>query len=137
MPLISYHILHALLLLITPCLTLSRRFCWKQNHFPIPTFKFFHHILSCLVGPYHTLSHLILRLETKPFSIGTLKISFQVRIFLSLLITPYPLSWKQNHFHLATLKLVLRIMLLLHFALGIKNSFPDCITRVMKKCRKK
>ena len=47
---------------------------------------------------------------------------------LSLSITPYPLGWKQNHFHLAALKLVLRIMCLSYFALGIVNSFPDRIT---------
>ena len=47
---------------------------------------------------------------------------------LSHLITPYPLDWRKNHFHLAILKLVSRIMLLLHFVLGIKNNFPDRIT---------
>ena len=47
---------------------------------------------------------------------------------LSLPITPYPLGWKQNHFHFATLKVVLRIMCLSYFALGIENSFPDRIT---------
>ena len=49
---------------------------------------------------------------------------------LSHLITPYPLGWRKNHFHLVILKLVPRIMLLLHFALGIENSFPDRITRM-------
>ena len=33
---------------------------------------------------------------------------------LSLLITLYPLGWKQNHFHLATLKLVPRPQFFYH-----------------------
>ena len=37
---------------------------------------------------------------------------------------------ERNHFPLAILKLVPRIMFLLHFALGIENSFPDRITRM-------
>ena len=33
---------------------------------------------------------------------------------LSHLITPYPLGWKQNHFHLVTLKLVPRSLISYH-----------------------
>ena len=49
---------------------------------------------------------------------------------MSLLITPYILGWKENHFMLATLKLVPKIKLLPHLALGIEKSFPDRITRM-------
>ena len=56
--------------LITPCHILSHVITpyplgWKQSHFYFATFKlvprpqFSYHILSCLVTPYHTLSHLI------------------------------------------------------------------------------
>ena len=48
---------------------------------------------------------------------------------LSHIITPYPLAWRKNYFHLAILKLAPRIMLL-DFALGIENSFPDRIARM-------
>ena len=103
----------------------------------VPRPQFFYHILSCLVNPCHTLSlSLSPRLEAKLFSFGNckissqspnflshlitpcyilshlipgnFKISFQARIFLSHLVTPYPVGWKQNHFNLATLKLVSR-----------------------------
>ena len=93
--------------------------------------------MSLLIAPYHTLSPI---LERKPFSSGNFKISSQASDFLSNLITlchslshlitPYPLGWKENHFHLATLKLVPRIKLLSNRALGIENSFPDRITRM-------
>ena len=33
---------------------------------------------------------------------------------LSHLVTPYPLGWKENHFHLATLKLVPRLLIFYH-----------------------
>ena len=36
----------------------------------------------------------------------------------------------RNDFRLTVLKLVPRIMFLLHFALGIENSFPDRITKM-------
>ena len=49
---------------------------------------------------------------------------------LSHIITPDPLAWRKNYFHLAILKLAPRIMLLLHFALGIENSFTDRFTRI-------
>ena len=72
--------------------------------------------------------------------LGTLKLVPRLQSFyhilcmlphsLSHIITPYPLGWRKNHFHLAILKLVTSIMFLLHFALGIENSFPDCITRM-------
>ena len=99
----------------------------------LPRLLFSYHILSCPVTPYHSLSP---RLEAKLFSFGNckissqspnflshlitpcyilshlipgnFKISFQARIFLSHLVTPYPVGWKQNHFNLATLKLVSR-----------------------------
>ena len=48
---------------------------------------------------------------------------------LSHNITPYPLGWRKNYFHLAILKVVPR-MFLSHFALGIKNSFPERIMRM-------
>ena len=93
--------------------------------------------MSLLITTYHTLSP---RLEEKLFSFGNFKISFQAQIFfitsyhaLSHLKTPYhTLSprLERNHFPLAILKLVPRIMFLLHFALGIENSFPDRITRM-------
>ena len=109
---------HALSLVITPY-----RLGWKQNHFHLATLKLvsrpqsFYHILCLvtLITPYHTLSP---NLETKPFSFGNFKISSQDPYFLihlitpchslSHFITPYPLGWKQNHFHLTTLKLVSR-----------------------------
>ena len=114
----SYHALS----LITPYHTLS--LSWKQNDFHLSTLKLIprplisYHILSHFVTPYLTLSP---RLETKLFSFGNFKISSQAHNFLHLitpchslshLITPYhtlsSLSWKQNHFQLATLKLVPR-----------------------------
>ena len=74
-----------------------------------------YHAFLLLITSYHTLSF---RLETKPFEVGNFKISSQAPIFLSHLITPchsllhlitpYPLGWKLNHFHLAILKLVPR-----------------------------
>ena len=99
------------------------------------------HILLRLVTPYITPYHTLCpRLETKPFSFGNFKISFQGPNFLSHLITCchpfshlctlYPIGWKQNHFHLATLKLVVRIMFLSPFAIGIKNGFPNRIMRM-------
>ena len=64
------------------------------------------HALPLFITPYHTISP---RLETKPFSFGNFKTSSRVPNFLSQLttpchslshlITPYPLGWKQNHFH--------------------------------------
>ena len=72
--------------------------------------------MSILITSYHTLSA---RLDTKTFSFSNFKINSQVSIFLShlittpchslsLFLTPYPLSWKQNHFHLTTPKLIPR-----------------------------
>ena len=42
------------------------------------------------------------------------QISSQAPEFLSHLITPYPLGWTENHFHLATLKLVPRLLIFYH-----------------------
>ena len=77
--------------------------------------------LSLLITPYHTLSP---RLERKSFSIGNFQISSQAPDFLSHLImpchsllhliTPYPLGWTENHFHLATLKLVPSLQIFYH-----------------------
>ena len=107
-----------------PCYSLSHLISpyplgLKQNYFHLATLKlvpsslFSYHILSHLITPYHTLCT---RLEAKPSSFGNFKISSQVPIFLSHLImrchslshliTAYPLGWKENHFHLATFKLV-------------------------------
>ena len=79
------------------------------------------HSLSHLITPYHTLSP---GLDRKPFSFGKLKISSQAPDFLSHLIMPchalplhitlYPLGWTENHFHLATLKLVPRPLIFYH-----------------------
>ena len=70
---ISYHIYQALSLLITCCFTLCRRL--ERKPFSLGNFKISSHapdFLSHLLMPYHSLSHLI---------------------------TPYPLGWKENHFH--------------------------------------
>ena len=63
-----------------------------------------------LITSYHILSS---RLERKPFPFGNSKISCWAPDILSplitpchslsRLITPYPLGWKENYFHLATL----------------------------------
>ena len=56
---------------------------WKENYFTLGTLKLvpmlqiFYHILSCLVTPYHPLSHLIPQLERKTFYVGNFKISSQ------------------------------------------------------------
>ena len=103
---------------------------WKENHFMlttlklVPRFQIFYHILShlaLLITTYHTLSP---RLKRKPFYVGYFKISSQTRDFLSHLImfchslshliTSYPLGWKQNHFIMATLKLVPRLLIFYH-----------------------
>ena len=87
---------------------------WRSQRFLfatlklLPWLKFVSHFIRSRL-----ISHLILPCHSLPH-----------------LVTPYPLGWKQNHFHLATLKLVLRIIFLSHFPLGIKNSFPDRITRM-------
>ena len=89
---------------------------------PNPNFLItYYHAMSLLVIPYHTLSP---RSETKLFSFSNCKISSQAPTFLSHFITPchtlshliipYPLGWKQNHFHLATLKLVSRPQFFYH-----------------------
>ena len=99
----------------------------ERKSFDVGTFKlvprpqFFYNIFSRFVTPYHTLSP---RLEAKRFLFGNFKISSQAPIFishlitschtLSLLISPYPLGWKQNDFHLATLKLVSRPLFSYH-----------------------
>ena len=72
-----------------------------------------YHALPLLITTYHILS---LRLEAKLFSFGNCKISSQSPNYLSHLITPchslshiitsYPPAWKQNFFHLATVKIV-------------------------------
>ena len=77
--------------------------------------------MSLLVTHYHTLAP---RLERKPFSFGNFKISSQPPDFLvdlitpchslSPLITPYSLGWTENHFHLATLKLVPSLQIFYH-----------------------
>ena len=120
--------------IITSCHSLSHLIKayplgWKKNHFHLATFK----LVPSSLTSYHILSP---RLEEKLFSFGNckissqspnflshlitpcyilshlipgnFKISFQARIFLSHLVTPYPVGWKQNHFNLATLKLVSR-----------------------------
>ena len=103
---------HALSLVITLC-----PLVWKENYFHLATLKlvprllFFYHI-SRFVTLCYTLSP---RLERKPF-FGNFKISFQAADFLSHPIKPCrsfsrliilcPLVWKENHFHLAGLKLV-------------------------------
>ena len=63
-------------------------YCHYQNLYHILSGHAWYHILSCLVTPYHTLSHLILRLETKPFSYANFKISSQAPKVLSHLIMP-------------------------------------------------
>ena len=109
------------------CLCHTLSLGWKENHFMLATLKLvprlqiFYHILSRLVTPYHTLSP---RLERKLFYISNFKISSQASDFLSHLvtschslshlITPYPLGWKENHFMLATLKLVPRLQMFYH-----------------------
>ena len=90
----------------------------------VPRPQSFCHILSCLLTPYHTLSHFIPLVGKKSFSIGNLKISSQVPNFLSHFITPcyslshliilYPLGLRKKHFHLATLKLVPRPLISYH-----------------------
>ena len=87
--------------------------------------------LSHLIMPCHTLSHLIPQVGSKTIFILQLQNQFPGPNFfyhiLSHLLTPYlTLSPKQerNHFPLGILKLVPRIMFLLHIALGIENSFP-------------
>ena len=113
--------------LITSCHSLSHLILpyplgWKEKHFMLATLRLvprihiFYHILSCLFTPYHTLSPI---LERKPFYFGNFDISSQAPDVLSHLITschslshliiPYPLGWKENHFLLATLKLVPKI----------------------------
>ena len=80
-----------------------------------------YHALSPLITPCHALS---IRSEKNPFYVGNFKISSQAANFLSHLITSYhslshlitayPLDWKENHFTLATLKLVPRLQLFYH-----------------------
>ena len=108
--------------IITSCHSLSHLITayplgWKKNHFHLATFK----LVPSSLTSYHILSP---RLEEKLFSFGNCKISSQSPNFLSHLITPchilshlitpYPLGWKQNHFHLATLKLVSRPQFFYH-----------------------
>ena len=123
---------HALSLLITPYHILSPGL--DRKSFSIGNFKissqapeFLSHLitpchsLSLLITPYHTLSP---GLDRKSFSIGNFKISSQAPEFLSHLITPchslshlitpYPLGWTKNHFRLATLKLVPRLLNFYH-----------------------
>ena len=47
---------------------------------------------------------------------------------LSHLITPYPLGWKQNYFHLATLKLVPRPQFFLSYFITPCHSLSHLIT---------
>ena len=83
--------------------------------------------LSRLITPCHSLSHLITPYPLgwkKKISIGNIQISFQAPDFLSHLITPchslshliipYPPGWTENHFHLATFKLVSRLLIFYH-----------------------
>ena len=83
---------------------------WEENHFYLVTLKLVPRS-HFLITSHHTLSS---RLETKPFSFCNFRITSPAPDFftsyhtLSLQTTPYPLGWKQNHFHLATLKLVPR-----------------------------
>ena len=135
--------------LIMPCHILSHLITpyplgWKQNRLHLATLKLgpspltSYHMLSRLVTSYHTLSHLIPQVGSKTIFIWQLFNQFSGPNFvitsyhaLSLLITPYhTLSprLERNHFQLAILKLVPRIMFLSHFALGIENSFPNRIT---------
>ena len=119
---------------------------WKQNHFHLATLKLVprllisYHILSRLVTPSHILSELFRRLKTKPFLYGNFKISSQAPIFfqiLSRLVIPYHtfshvilLGWKQNQFHLQTLKLFLRSLISYHIlsclvtSSGLITSYP-------------
>ena len=72
----------------------------------------FYHALSLLIAPSHNLSP---TLEKKPFSFENFKMRFITSYHaLSLLITPYPQGWKQNYFHLSTLKLVPRLQIFYH-----------------------
>ena len=112
-----------------PCHSLSHLITpyplgWTENHFHLATFKLFpkllnfYHILSSLDTLYHTLSP---GLERKPFLFDNFQISSQVPDFLSRLITPchslshlirpYPQGLTENHFHLASFKLVPRLLI--------------------------
>ena len=67
-------------------------------------------------------NQLISKLNESPkIFVCNFQISSQAPDFLShlinalpLLITPYPLGWTENHFHLATLKLVPRLLIFYH-----------------------
>ena len=48
--------------------------------------------------------------------------------FLSHLITPYPLGWKENHLHLTTLKLVSRPQFFLSHLITPSHSLSQLIT---------
>ena len=70
---------------------------------------------------YHTLSHLIAQVGSKTIFIQQLYDQFPGPNFLitsyhalSLLITAYPLGWKENHFHLVTFKLDSRLQFSYH-----------------------
>ena len=103
-----------------------------------------YHALSLLITTYHTLSP---RLEVKSFSFGYFKISSLALNFsshlimpcdsLSHLITPYPLGWKQNYFHLATLKLVPRppiFFIIFYYALSfLITPYHNLCPRLEKK----
>ena len=82
----------ALSLLIKPHHTLSHTRETKPFSFDylriVPRLQIFFHILSHLVTPYHTSSHLIpLPQNPKILSLGNFKISFQIADILSHLIT--------------------------------------------------
>ena len=103
---------------------------WRKNHFHLATLKLVprplisYHILSRLLTPYHTLSYFIPSVGKKSLSNGKFKINSQAPIFLSHLITlshflshlitPCPLGWRKNYFHLTTLKLVPRPLISYH-----------------------
>ena len=110
----SYHTLSHLILQV------GKKYLRLATFKLVPRPQFFitsYHALLLLITPYQTSSF---RLRAKLFSFGNFKISSQAPILLSNLITPchtlshlitsYPLGLKQNYFHLATLKLVPRLL---------------------------
>ena len=106
----------------------------------VPRLQIFHHILSRLVTPYHTLSP---TLERKPFSFGNSEISSQAPDLLSHLITPChslshlitscPLSWKQNHLMLTTLKLFPRLQIFYHILSLLVTPYHVLFLRLERK----
>ena len=108
---------------------------WQlQNQFPGSRFFITsYHLLSIVITPYPTLSP---SLERKPFYVGNFKIISQAPDFyriLSRLVIPYhTLSprLERKPFHVSNFKIRSQDLVVNTFFVGIKNSFPDRITRI-------